>query len=281
MISDSLKIALEGASDSASRCRIVSYALVTASVLAFMAFWNSVSWSWVSERQKALTAAVDGWADPKSPDYQIGKKLVEGRFGLTNYYGSPGQSNLLGDLKLMRIRIDTLRDNEVRWVKIPVFSVGFDVNDLGMFAGIGFSILLVLLAFSQRREFKNVKAYFKLAEEEAIQPLAYRLLAMRQVLTIPPGESERGVPVGWRILQLLPVFVPLLVQLCIVVNDFATLGNGFAWSSSRTNVMIGVNSVSALLVGTLTILCVSYRRNINDYWVKMRAEAFPKREPGE
>ena len=37
-ISDALKCSLEAAGESAARCRIVSYMLVTASVLAFMAF---------------------------------------------------------------------------------------------------------------------------------------------------------------------------------------------------------------------------------------------------
>jgi hypothetical protein len=60
-ITEDVKSALEAAGESAHRCRAVSLALVTASVLAFMAWWNSVSWSWIHVRETRLDEAVSYW----------------------------------------------------------------------------------------------------------------------------------------------------------------------------------------------------------------------------
>jgi hypothetical protein len=60
-------------------------------------------------------------------------------------------TNLFRRLQKLRDSLDDLDANEVRFVKVPFFGIGFDINDLGMFSGLGFSTILLILAFSLKR----------------------------------------------------------------------------------------------------------------------------------
>src|SRR5205823_5940102 len=138
----------EAAAESAHRCRLVSLALVTGSVLAFMALWNTVSWSWGHIRQKRLGDAVDYWGATNSSEHASAREFVQKKWQKGDLYGTTAGTNFLEHLQKMRDAADDLNAKETRFVRVAFFGVGFDVNDLALFSGLGFSILLMTLAFS-------------------------------------------------------------------------------------------------------------------------------------
>jgi len=298
---ENIKIALEAAAESAQRCRWTILVLVTASVLAFMASWNSLDRSWIRIRQARLDDAVDHWASASNTlEFSNSMHFVEAKFKMGALYGGTNSNatNLFSHLKRLRNDIDQFQNHEVRYVRIAFFGIGFDVNDLGVFSGIGFSILLIILAFSLKREVRNLKFFFELTNPELrpenrranetkdyneIRRLGYNLLAMRQVLTLPPVAqgADSSIALGWRLLQWGPFIMPVLIQLTILVEDFTSFDAGQAWDPHRALLLIAYDSAAVVLVGIFTYICISERHLMNVEWNKAYREAYHENEiPG-
>ncbi len=138
----------------------------------------------------------------------------------------------VADLQLMMA-------NRVLGVTVPVLGVVFDINDLSIMAGVTFTILLSWFHFSLRRQHDNVKKVFELAGEldskskpnnSSNLKMAYDLLAMTQVLTIPPGASagSRNLSLQRRLLRLpnLIMWTAVVAQAIVLTDDIVTMKHG-------------------------------------------------------
>ncbi len=102
-------------------------------------------------------------------------------------------------------------DENILFLKSPIFGVSIDVNDLGLIGGISLFIILCLLRFSLSREIKNLNLSFKEAFQQGKLCSFYHSLAMQQVLVSPPMEGE----IRNKLLAMLPKWTYLLPVIII------------------------------------------------------------------
>jgi hypothetical protein len=164
-------------------------------------------------------------------------------------------------------------------VGVPVLGIVFDVNDLGLIAGITFSILLSWLFFTVRRQDKNVRHVFKMARESPIHidgksmlETTYKLMRMTQVLSIPPGiERDSRDMTLIRQLTRVPnviLWTAVVAQGIVLVEDLATMDRANALHPfvGRAETAISAYLFSYILYRT--IRCFQQMRNSTADWVK-------------
>ena len=78
-------------------------------------------------------------------------------------------------------------------IRVPFLGFSFDVNDLGLLGGTGLLVVLVCYRFFLTREVDNLRLSFEEARRIGKAELEefYKLLAMRQVFTVPLTPNIR------------------------------------------------------------------------------------------
>lgn len=224
---------LEASTDASKRTRTVTIVLVVASILALTALLNSLQSQWMHRRMLRLadihgsyTQSKLGPYPTKAPsqsdaDYQHEVKIYENRY-----------VELVSAVE--KAYVDTSF-----CVKVPFLGFTFDVNDLGILAGIGFVVVLGCYRFFLSREIDNLRLSFEEAEKMGIRELRefYILLAMRQVFTVPQtGYITRS----WFLVSApkLLTWCPLVVYFSITIHDFLTSGIGGSIDKTRNLVLL-------------------------------------------
>ncbi len=151
------------------------------------------------------------------------------------------------------------------FVHVPFFGLSFDVNDLGMLAGVGLTSTLLLLWFATETELENLKLSF--AETKKLKCFGefYRLAAMRQVLTIPPlPDREAGALEIW--LPKPISFLPLAVYLWLFIHDLGTYRIGTQLNTLRMNIFVGSELLFLCAIAALAVQCFRLERRIDTTW---------------
>jgi hypothetical protein len=292
MLDDKLKAYVEAAGNSSRRCRLTAMIIITASILALMAWWNSLPSSWSNQRVRVIDDSLAWWplADTNkpmliSPDdserffyrFVTAQKFVARKFDIPedNLKTSVVNSNRLGQIKSilggMQGDWHRLQAENVMTIHVSVFGVSLDVNDLGLFAGFTFLILLTIMHFTLCRELENLKYVFQAAEEsktdgDKIDLFAcYELLAMQQVLTIPHSKQRLA---AWHLRWIPNVFLlfPFAIEFLILGNDWHTRGIGNAISDVKTLLLFVFGFTFFVLTGLITGFCLYKRHEINKEW---------------
>ncbi|HVI10379.1 MAG TPA: hypothetical protein VND65_18970 [Candidatus Binatia bacterium] len=170
------------------------------------------------------------------------------------------------------------------FVHVPFFGMTFDVNDLGILAGVGLVSVMLLLWFSCGTELENLRVSF--TETQKLKCLAefYRLAAMRQVLTIPPLP---GREIRWFEIWLAkPVyFIPLAVYLWLFIEDLNTNWIGRQLDTLRMKILVGCELLSLAAIIALAIQTFIRSRKIDTtwsyWWPRYIAEQFERTAAGE
>jgi len=232
---------------SAGRARFVLLVMVTASVLSLLAMWNSRQGNMTLARLKVATNAQKFFDsnDKKTiladDDVRPLFNDKDGKFDEAAFNSAKSflgqQRGRFADLEHLRRYIEALERTRIERivnVSIPFFGSAFDINDLGMFAGVSFFIILLLFRFSLFRELRNVRLVFKQAHTVEQLELCYNRLAMQQVLTIPPpldttspdeakwGDWLRVRGLFWDNVSRLLFALPLIAHILIFWNDWGT-----------------------------------------------------------
>ncbi|HEX8127839.1 MAG TPA: hypothetical protein VF527_01975 [Pyrinomonadaceae bacterium] len=273
---DDLKQYIKAATDATERSRRVLIILITASVLALVATWNSRSASWFSERYRVINAAATlldeksqlrPMNDPKIIALQQeGGNLYERAQQYLQYRQTPDRNILLKRLEAL----DLQRVEHVSMVRMPFFGVGFDINDIGIFAGFTFAVVLLWFRFSLLREVNNLRLTFFEARSQDMEKspsggggnkqlrFCYDMLAMRQVLTTPKMSPQNNPTffsslrtLFWIIISKGLFLLPLAVQLLVMRNDRNSEHIGRMFSPYNTNL---VNKASLVLLASIIVL---------------------------
>jgi len=307
---DYLKQYIDASAGSANRTRFVLIVMVTASVLSLLAVWNSRRGNMTLSRLIVATNAqkfyddsdVNGktilpypteektysgpvwdkfFSKEKYDGLKTQKEKDDYRLGKERDYDQAKriiEANRFADLKHIKSYVEYLertRIERVVNVSIPFFGGAFDVNDLGVFAGASFIIILLLFRFSLFRELRNVRLVFKTAKTVEQLELCYNRLAMQQVLTNPPPLD---MPFGkawhsgfklrarfWDNVSNLLIILPLFAHIMIFWNDYRTLASvrgiypGVVFSQWVSGVFLAVNAL-------LTLACFSLSRMVVKSW---------------
>nr|AIA16032.1 Unknown Function [uncultured bacterium] len=307
--------------------------MITASILAFGAFWNSLQITWFNSR---ISAARAGEAYLALKDMQY--RLAEIEEGLRQIENNKGQGNLSqldnktiqeleeNELKLKqekrrllanvgmilrerfkkisRIteakqlegelkdksyssarhwisqrmipnkeqatqyvqRLEDARTTNILLIHLPFFGIVFDVNALGLWGGLTFTIILLVFRFSLWREYNNLRLTFREAKPDHLR-FCYMSLAMQQVLTVPPSLTPGQTDLKPRgsVVQGL-YFPPLLIQLLIIINDFMTSDVGGLFNFNLTQISTVVSMFFFGLIVFLTMRCLQLSRAIDKEW---------------
>jgi hypothetical protein len=276
---------VEAVGESSKRSRSIAIVITVASILCFIAFWNSTQWSWGRNRVSQYEDALKYWPLDKTTDelmelkgntyedYEGAKSFMKrqgydpddmGRQGLSKKEIQVISDNVRAIVRAKYSALQDQRIDNVINVRIPFFGIFFDVNDLGLFGGITFLAMLLMFRYSLLREYENIKIFAGQAGTETDLYPYYALMATQQVLTVPPGRPGEGV--FWRKLPRLVLWAPVLILLVILVNDGATFSIGSEVSVSHT---ISSFAMTGLLLAFNTILafnCTRYWRYLDVEW---------------
>ena len=166
-------------------------------------------------------------------------------------------------------------------VTVPVLGIMFDINDLSVVGGITFAILLSWFHFALRRQHDNVKKVFEIAGSadaeharsktgHAHLRLAYDLLAMTQVLAIPPGGSRDSRNISFiRRLSRLPnliMWTAVLTQTIVVLDDIGTMQYGDALGETVSHVETAIASCLLAYLFYRTIQCFRLMSETYEEW---------------
>jgi hypothetical protein len=265
---------VEAASASSDRGRFVMIVMITASVLAFAAFWNARQGSWVNERLHVARVGAVGcekqWDEDTRRKLPLDDQEVYDRS--RNFY----DVRHFHDCKQLDQVVKGLEDvqtQNVNFIKVPFFGIQFDENDLGLLAGFTFFVVLLWFRYSLVRELNNLNLTFAVAKTHSQQAvnLSYDLLAMRQVLTQPPMRTSAGRnrATAGRLSAWVPkllYLMPLGMQMAISVDDAFTYKFGNSISPFNTTVLYSMDGCFLLLIGLLTFLCFALSNEIDSSW---------------
>lgn len=300
---------LESAASASRRSRFIVIVLLTASVLAFMALWNSLPWSWNQVRLNNLEDIIFYWPLNSEVEKRLSENidrrdelarfreiqaLVEGAGHHPETASRSEKEAFRWNTELQLYHLRSIRTERIVNVDIPIAGASFDINDLALFSGITFLPILLLLRYSLSRECQNLSLFGEIAGSKLTWPV-YNLLATRQFLTVPPLKNANGLdpelvdiasvrqkylsPLGsreraiWRIMPKFLVWIPVLITSAVVINDYATFDIGANLSMTRAKVSIFLSvALLVLLVGVAASAYQMWRR-IDRVWKELHEEA--------
>lgn len=268
---------VDAAVDATERSRKVLIVLITASVLTLVATWNSRPASWFHERTRLVNAAFMLFDDKNQRRPADDPEIVKLRSRADGLYDRAVQfvedRNITDRTLLAKSleRLEVLRYEQVAMVRMPFFGVGFDVNDLGIFAGFTFSVVLLWFRFSLVREVNNMRLTFHEARTQDESGgsgcerlrFCYDMLAMRQVLTTPKmqplkqtgSKIERARMAFWIIISKSLFLLPLMAQVQVIRNDRNSIAIGNIVSPHNTSIVVDMSWVFLCMIAILTALC--------------------------
>jgi len=159
------------------------------------------------------------------------------------------------------------KHENVVFVKLPFFGLSFDINDLGMFTGISFVIILLLLRFSLDRELTNIKNVIGLVNEyeektkKNIWKYYNSLMAAQLVYSIP---KTRGIGTNfevmnnrrlWNFLPKLLLLIPWSTYSFVIYHDVITINRGVSINGSTTKLVFTVSLILYLFMMILIYSC--------------------------
>lgn len=279
--------AIDATQGSSDRARWVLLTLQVTCIVIFMALWHETPFAWTYSRLQTAQAAVwlldCGTNHPENADSAAAgsqDKHPECHYIDTN--GKPldrpfsadeirRAQRFLAEWRLppeqAREQLKELQEsmvNRAMNVSVPFLGITLDVNDLGLLGGASFLLLLVWFYYSLQREERNVAALFQATRDEDLSDV-YELLAMTQVLTIPPRPAASPSRF-WGKLPALLFWMPSLVQILVLLNDAETL-----YRSIVVGRWFGVTEFAASLLFLLAMVwttsqCAAKSGEVFDHW---------------
>ena len=201
-----MKDYLKASSDASSRTRAVLALLIIASIVTGVAIRNSMQRSWMMHRVSEMASPGLSAADcpPVIVNHSAEAPCWKDYIGCFPTQASCSRDCPNGETSrshFYEVRYDHVIEAvtqalvETRFiVHVPILGVALDVNDLGYFSGVAMTILLIWFLFSLRTERRTLTLSFDEAEQQEALPSFYKLLAMRQVMTLPPWPIELPPP---------------------------------------------------------------------------------------
>lgn len=115
--------------------------------------------------------------------------------------------------------------------------------------------VLSMALLQTAKDISPLNLAFAQAKIEGASPACYELLAMKQVMTVPPLRESR--PIAFLDKTSTVVFaLPFLVQLMVVLNDLETFWAG--WDTNRSSTVI--------LILLFTVACYELVQRTDEAW---------------
>lgn len=257
---------LEAARLASDRARTVTVVLVVASVINLIGMLNALDHAWMERRllQSATPASdyVSGLIGPPPVLHsgETDKEFAHAREIYESHYH-----------ELYAAFTKAFVDSGFG-VRVPLFGVTIDTNDLGAFGGFALLVILFMFDYSTRREHQNLKVAFECAMVEGALPMFYDLLAMHQLLTVPLREAGRKRELSAALPKLI-CLLPLIVQAVEVATDLQSNPTGNALDPLHNTILVCVETFCFLLMMPLSYWTLRRLYDVDrtwDTWAKVR-----------
>ena len=251
--------------DASKRSRWVLLVLIVTLVFVFAAYHNSKQNAWLRYRVELTSVALkcvrqapcNGEDDHRARAFLLAWKFVSDDDAKLTFAAIASAYPHLEreiDSQLNHQR-QLLLDNVVKLI-VPFLGFQFDINDLGLYAGIAFVTVMAMLHYSLRREHGNIEFCLQAPGQPAGDEVR-KLLLMKQVFA---GVQQQGTGMLsaaiLRRLPLLPVVLPVILQGAIVYMDFSTFENGRALSVPNTIALYIAEGAALIACFFLTLYCI-------------------------
>jgi hypothetical protein len=264
---------VNAAASSSSRTRNIIIVLIVSTVLVAIEIRNT-SYSWIDARIEIREAALKLYNPEKSALLVETNPVLYSRATMYLKRRAFDAKNE-DDKRRIERELDDYRKaaiENVSFVHIPFFGAVFDHNDIGMFAGFTFAVLLLWLRYSLARELNNLNLLFSRSVPKENLKRRYELLAMQQVLTVP---RIGNAPVQYRWIPRVLYFIPLPIYLMQMYFDFRTVfGVGEVLGMGKSWLLVITSILFSILMFIFSIWCIKILRKLDEVWDKAAAEAY-------
>ncbi len=271
---------------SSDRVRHLILISIVASVLAFGAYYNSLPSNWLDARTlKARIAYRNRLWDRPFQRLEACRRQGPAAAGFVdpchlaaeNVVWVVGRRHGEASLKAHLEKLEHLRAEGNLLVSVPWLGIHFDINDLGAFSAISFSLLSLTLVFATARQHENLYLCLwkvrRIADREerchdgeSKANFLYHALAMAQVFTRPPTLARwRPHPMNsWVARSLL--FVPLFVQSFILFTNIFSFKVARDINNRAAVLSLTIQIVFTLLLLGCTLACCAFSRVGDRRW---------------
>ena len=281
---ETLKMYVDALSASAARCRRMLIIIAVASVLFFIAFWNSRESSWMNLRIRAAQECIREKAFMRETPEPRSASALARFLDLRSYLSAKGlfAENIEDGERMALLQSDIAKYRELQkewvvFVHVPFFASVFDVNDLGIIAGITFTLLLLGYWFSVTRERDTLNDAFTvcggvLGDTGEHRRRVYSILSTSQVLNVPHSphlERRKGPHLPMFVKKYLAkglILPPMLIQIAIMWNDQGTLKYGLTLGEQQTSISVMAEGVCLVAIMVLTVLSTLVSLEITHKW---------------
>jgi hypothetical protein len=256
---EDVKEFLAATGEASARTRSLIVILIVASVLTGVGVLNSLKNSWMSLRFELLRDCKSSYLK----DY-VGPCPMPADYASEDEYKRDLDLYQRRYLAFVSSASGVFVANRY-FVHVPFFGMSFDVNDLGMLAGVGLVSILVLLRFSAGTELENLKLSFRETYRLKCFAEFYRMAAMRQVLTIPRLPERNPRPLE-RWLAKPVYFIPAGVYFWMSLYDLDTYRLGNLLSPTRMKILLVCELFFFLGITYLGFGCFRRSRELDSTW---------------
>src|SRR5260221_6439514 len=274
---------LDAARLASDRARTVTFVLVVASVIMLIGMMNALDHAWMQRRLLNSRSAFDQPTRRKAADWYVRDFIGPGPVRQPNDTRESFEYARKAYDERFRILYSEFTRSFVEsgfGVKVPLFGVTIDTNDMGAFGGFALLVIIFMFDYSVRREHDNLSVAFNRAMDEEALPEFYDVLAMHQLLTVP-----RRTPTGRRgISALLPKFIcllPLIVQGVVLATDINSDATGDGLDPLHNTILFWLEAFWFLLILVLSTWTLRRLFAVDrtwDHWAKERFEKHRQRE---
>lgn len=298
---------------SSNRARYLIFAVAITAVVVFVSFRHGNKDGWIVSRAELMRGALnaDIW-DKDTGNLSNGKQIqacadevereprlllpwglaerdlrikeISRKYGFRknncwklNYVISKANLRSKDAVKGWLEKFEQAEVNGVIVKSMPFLGIPFDVNDLGVFSGLTFTVLMGALWFAMVRHQENLylsmwKVHELAQQSDGQKPdgranLLYHSLAMSQLFTTPPtlARWETGLT-DW--LPRLFFLIPFFMQGFIVWNDFYTFDRGSMVNGQAAVVGWWIEMVTLLVIALSGASCILHARASDRLWIK-------------
>jgi len=256
---------------SSDRVRYVIIAITVASILIFTGHYNGMKESWFNSRLSLARLALDIKAWQNTPD-----RFVTPEEKAARSWAEQKKLQREEDVRDQIRLLEEFRVDHFLILRMPIFGISFDVNDLGLLGSIALLTILLMLVFAMTRQAENlylslwkVKDIWRAEKcpdrSDSAANLVYHSLAMSQHFSNPPTLAR------WKIGRLqsltnILLLVPLLVQGWGLWLDWSTRDLGMILNARGTIVSLVIQTLALVIMAVLTVCCYLFIRANNIRW---------------
>jgi len=271
MTENILLAVISQAVQSVKRVRSTLLVSVFGSVFVFICVYNTFSWGWMTSGQ-TYNSILQNWCEQKKHlpnNYPVAttpeSSVLYGKFQSEYIQDSNFCKDFLAIAPAIKVKSYLSR----KFINVPLTDVVFDVNDLGIFSGVFFCLIMLVLWYNLGLKYANLFTAFKIIdeiEESGKKKTYFDLLSMSQIIAIPDDTKKNAASSFLVYVPYILFSFPFFTCSIIFANDICTLKK-----VTEMNLLLTINSlilegVLLVFILILAIGCINLDKKTDKLW---------------